>query len=156
MMIPTHKNRLKLLNLWLCLCLLAFVIPNYSLAAKKTYGNVIVSEVSSIYDGDTFTVSIKGWPRVAGERISVRVWGIDTPEMRGKCEEEKLLAREARKHTVAMLREAKTVQLVNLRRDKYFRLLAEVSVDGKDLGYSLIKNNLARPYDGGKKIGWCD
>jgi len=27
--------------------------------------------------------------------------------------------------------------------------LAVVSVDGKDLGYSLIKNNLARPYDGG-------
>jgi len=36
--------------------------------------------------------------------------------------------------------------------------IAEISIsvcchDGKDLGYSLIKNNLACPYDGGKKIG---
>jgi len=123
---------------------------------KKTYGNVIVSEVTSIHDGDTFTASIKDWPPVAGERISVRVWGIDTPEMRGKCEQEKQLARKAKQHTVVMLRAAETIELVNLRRDKYFRLLAEVSVDGEDLGYSLIKNSLARPYDGGKKIGWCD
>lgn len=137
-------------------CLLALAVSDYSLASKKTYGSVIVSEVTSIYDGDTFTASIKDWPRVAGERISVRVWGIDTPEMRGKCEEEKLLARKAKKHTVAMLRAAKTIELVNLRRDKYFRLLAEVSVDGKDLGYSLIKSELARPYDGGKKTSWCD
>jgi len=114
---------MSLVKFCLC-CLLALVVSGYSLAAKKTYGSVIVSEVSSIYDGDTFIVSIKGWPPVAGDRISVRVWGIDTPEMRGKCEEEKLLAREAKKHTVAMLRAAKTIELVNLRRDKYFRLLA--------------------------------
>ena len=154
-MTQSKKKSMGLVKFCLC-CLLAFVVSDYSLASKKTYGSVIVSEVSSIYDGDTFTVSIKDWPSVAGERISVRVWGIDTPEMRGKCEEEKLLARKAKKHTVAMLRAAKTIELVNLRRDKYFRLLAEVSVDGNDLGYSLIKNNLARPYDGGQKIGWCD
>jgi len=55
-----------------------------------------------------------------------------------------------------MLRLADVIKLTNLRRDKYFRLLAEVSIDGEDLGYSLIKNDLARPYDGGKKIGWCE
>jgi len=82
---------MKLVKFSLC-CLLAFILSDYSLAAKKTYGSVTVSEVSSIYDGDTFTVSIKDWPPVAGERISVRVWGIDTPEMRGKCEHEKRLA----------------------------------------------------------------
>ena len=64
--------------------------------------------------------------------------------------------RKAKQHAVSMLRSAETIELVNLRRDKYFRLLAEVSVDGKDLGYSLIENNLARSYDGGKKIDWCD
>lgn len=136
-------------------CLLAFIAADYSLASNKTFGSVIVSEVVSIYDGDTFKVNIREWPSVAGERISVRVWGIDTPEMRGKCEQEKQLARKAKQHTVAMLRAADTIELVNLRRDKYFRLLAEVSVDGKDLGYSLITNNLARPYGGGKKAGWC-
>jgi len=51
------------------------------------------------------------------------------------------------------LRSADVIKLVSLRRDKYFRLLAEVSIDGEDLGYSLIKNDLARPYDGGKKTG---
>ena len=145
----SKRKSLKLIKFWLC-CLLAFIVSDYSLAAKKTYGSVIVSEVSSIYDGDTFTVNIEDWPQVAGDRISVRIWGIDTPEMRGKCEQEKQLARKAKQHTVTMLRGANTIELVNLRRDKYFRLLSEVSVDGKDLGYSLIQNGLARPYDGGK------
>ena len=55
--------------------------------------------------------------------------------MRSKCEQEKQLARKAKKHTVAMLRAAETIERVNLRRDKYFRLLADVSIDREDLGY---------------------
>lgn len=120
------------------------------------YGSVTPSEIRSIYDGDTFKVTISEWPAIIGDKISVRVNGVDTPEMRGKCEREKQLARQAKKHTVAFLRSGGKVELRNIQRGKYFRIVADVYVDGKSLGESLIKNNLAYKYDGGKKQSWCD
>lgn len=124
-------------------------------ASKKTYGDVKVSTVTTIYDGDTFTVTIDDWPALIGKSISVRINGIDTPEMRGKCQREIELAREAKKATVAMIREAKTIELRNLRRDKYFRILADAYADDKSIGEMLIKSGLAVHYSGGKKIDWC-
>ena len=50
----------------------------------SVFGNVRIDEVSSIYDGDTLRVTIRDWPAVAGQRVPVRVYGIDTPEMRDK------------------------------------------------------------------------
>lgn len=134
------------------------LIMMYFLSAQvmaESYGNVIVSEVRSIYDGDTFKVSIAGWPPIIGKSISVRVAGIDTPEMRGSCEREKQLAREAKKHTVAFLRAGRVVELRNIERDKYFRIVADVFVDGRNLTQSLLNAGLGYPYGGGTKRKWC-
>ena len=64
----------------LLICLLSFS------ASAKDYGNVTVSEVTSIYDADTFRVNIKGYPAIVGERVPVRVLGVDAPELRGNRE----------------------------------------------------------------------
>ena len=37
---------------------------------------------------------------------------------------------------------------------KYFRIIADVEVDGQDLGMMLIAENLARPYSGGTRGKW--
>lgn len=124
-------------------------------ADDDNYGNVTITDVTSIYDGDTLRVTIDGWPAVIGHRISVRVKGIDTPELKGKCEQEKAMARQAKQATVAMVRAGRVIELRNLQRDKYFRLLADVYVDGKSLGTTLTRQGLARPYNGAKKSSWC-
>lgn len=124
--------------------------------SSKTYGAVVVSEVTSIYDGDTFRANIKAYPDIIGYRIGVRVNGIDTPEMRGKCEQEKQLARQAKQFTVSQLRKAKKVELRNMKRGKYFRIVADVYVDDKNLAEMLIEQGLAVTYDGGHKAKeWC-
>ena len=124
-------------------------------AKNRSYGNAIVSDIVSIYDGDTFTVNIRDWPAVAGERISVRIAGIDTPELRSRCDSEKSKARAAKQFTVSILRNAKHIELQNLQRDKYFRLLSEVWVDGKNLGQQLLDGGFAVPYSGKTKVDWC-
>jgi len=43
-----------------------------------------------------------------------------------------------------------------MQRDKYFRILANMIIDGISLADSLINNGLARSYDGGKRDGWCE
>ena len=50
----------------------AVIFISFSCYAKD-YGNVTVSEVTSIYDADTFTVNIEGYPPIVGERIPVRL-----------------------------------------------------------------------------------
>ena len=85
--------------------ILIFSLLSFSINAKD-YGNVTVSEVTSIYDADTFTVNIEGYPPIVGERIAVRLLGVDTPEIKGKCESEKIKAREAKQFTVQAIRSA--------------------------------------------------
>ena len=71
---------------------------------KNIYKDITVDEITSIYDADTFRVTIQNYPAVIGERISIRVLGVDAPEMRGKCKQEKELARLAKQFTVKHLR----------------------------------------------------
>jgi endonuclease YncB( thermonuclease family) len=115
------------------------------------YGSVVVDEIVSVFDGDTFRCNIKSLPPIIGENISIRVNGVDTPEIRGKSDREKLLAIEAREFVRQVFQDAKIIILKDIQRPKYFRLLADVFVDGVGLGGLLINKGLAVPYDGGTK-----
>lgn len=109
------------------------------------------------YDGDTLTFNIPNVHPLLGSKISVRVKNIDTAEIRGKLPCEKDSARVARKLVENKLKNSQNIQLLNVERDKYFRILADVIVDGDSIADLLIKNQLAVNYDGGKKKkpNWC-
>ena len=119
------------------------------------FEDIVVKEVTSIYDGDTFRANLQGYPKIVGYRMSIRVLGIDTPEMKGKCKREKELARAAKRFTVSFLRGAKSIELRNVKRGKYFRILADVYGDNTSLADELIKSGFAVKYNGGTKIDWC-
>ncbi len=122
-------------------------------------GTLALSQVvlfHGCYDGDTCTFSFPTLPPIFGDRIPVRLAGIDTPEMHGRCPREASLAREARAFTETFLARAKQIEITDLRRDKYFRLDARVKADGQDLSIALLKAGLAELYDGGTKTArWC-
>ena len=128
---------------------------SFSAQAKPQYGTVTVSKVISVYDGDTFRVNIDSLPPIIGKNIAIRVNGVDTPELRGKCQYEKNLALEARDFVRSRLTNAKEIKLTNLQRGKYFRVVANVLVDGVSLERELLDNELAYEYYGGKKLNWC-
>lgn len=116
------------------------------------------------YDGDTISVNIpdlKGMDRgkkfsLFWDEIDVRLGGIDTPEIRGKCENEKALAQRAKDFVNRTLSGARVVTLDNIQKDKYFRILAEIYADGVPLAQMLMDEGLAVPYDGGTKANpWC-
>jgi micrococcal nuclease len=134
--------------------LFIFCLFSVALCADHTYGSATVDSVLSVYDGDTFFALIKSWPPVAGERIGVRVYGIDTPEMKDHSPTVRALAYRAKALAVTILTKANRVELRDIRRDKYFRLLAVVYCDSVSLADTLINSGLARPYDGGKKKQW--
>ena len=137
------------------LVLVVLMVFGFSAAAEeKSYGTISCSEIVSVYDGDTFTVNIDGWPDIIGKRVGVRIFGIDTPEMTDDRPEMRKLARDAKMFAYKRLSKAKKIELMNIMRDKYFRIVADVYVDGVRLGDELIKMGLAKKYDGGTKEGW--
>ena len=136
----------------ICASLITLSLP---VQAKPQYGTVTVSKVISVYDGDTFRVDIDSLPPIVGKNIPIRVNGVDTPEIRGKCEYEKNLALKARDFVRVKLANAKEIKLTNLQRGKYFRVVANVLVDGVSLEQELLDNKLAYEYSGGKKLSWC-
>jgi micrococcal nuclease len=123
--------------------------------AAPQYGTVTVSKVISVYDGDTFRVNIASLPPIVGKNIAIRVNGVDTPEIQGKCRYEKNLALKARDFVRDKLANAKEIKLTNLQRGKYFRVVANVLVDSVSLEQELLDNKLAYEYSGGKKLSWC-
>jgi len=131
------------------------ILISFNSQAKPQYGTVTVSKVISVYDGDTFRVDIASLPPIVGKNIAIRVSGVDTPEIRGKCQYEKNLALEARDFVRGKLANAKEIKLTNLQRGKYFRMVANVLVDGVSLEQELLDNELAYEYSGGKKLSWC-
>lgn len=108
------------------------------------------------YDGDTCYVVAKTLPESL-RNMSIRILGIDTPEIRADCPEEKELALQGRVFANDMFRNANNIEFHNLKWDKYGgRILADVYIDGVSYKDEIIEAGLAREYYGGKKIGWCD
>ena len=114
-----------------------------------------MSRVIRVIDGDTFVVDIDEFPDLIGKDISVRVNGIDTPELRGKCGREKDLAVKAKERVDALLKTADTIVLENLSRGSFFRIVADVIIDGVDLGELILNEGLATPYRSGSESPWC-
>lgn len=110
------------------------------------YGKVI-----KVYDGDTITIAAR-LPNTDGPvyRFSVRLNGIDTPEIRGKSDAEKELAyfvRDALSEKIM----GKIVELRNVANEKYGRILADVYLGEEHINGWLVDENFAVYYDGGKK-----
>jgi endonuclease YncB( thermonuclease family) len=107
--------------------------------------------VIKVYDGDTITIASKMPYRNSPiYRFSVRLTGIDCPEIKGKTLTEKELAINAR-DALANKVMGKLVTLQNVSLEKYGRLLADVYCDGVNMNNWMLDNKLAIPYDGGKK-----
>lgn len=110
--------------------------------------------VLAVTDGDTFRARVEVWPSV-DVVTAVRIRGIDTPELRGKCASERERAIAARERTRALLGSG-DVHLFHVEHDKYAgRVDADVKAGGVDVAAKLISEGLARPYTGGTRAGWC-
>lgn len=110
-------------------------------------------QVIKVYDADTITIASK-LPYDASPlyRLSVRLTGIDTPEIKGKgvTEDEKQAAVEARDF-VSNLVLHKHVRLENIESEKYGRILADVFIGDIHLNELLVQERYAVRYDGGTK-----
>ena len=132
------------------------ILPANAASTTNIVTGPVLALPTEVYDGDTFTFDALVWPGMFAHS-SVRVLGVDTPEMRGKCPDEIAKAHQAKAFVENALKMADKVELKNIQTDKYGgRVEADVFIDGENLADILIRDNLGRPYHGEKRAGWCN
>jgi endonuclease YncB( thermonuclease family) len=111
--------------------------------------------VLRVIDGDTFEARVRVWPGM-DVTTKVRLRGIDAPEMRARCDEERAKALAARETLAEMLDEG-SVAITGVRQDKYGgRVDAAVSTAGtSDVADALLARGLVRAYAGRRRQSWC-
>jgi len=136
------------------IALILTLIPLSTWADPSIIGPVS-AKVIKVYDGDTFTVEAYPWPGITAN-ASVRVDGVDTPEIRGKCASEKQKAIEAREFVKDLIL-GEVVFLEHVKHGKYAgRVVADVKLNsGEKLAEKIINQGLGREYHGGAREGWC-
>ena len=123
---------------------------------QKLKSVAVLAILDHVYDGDTIYCNVKEWPPILGKNIGVRLNGIDTPEMHDKRPHIKFLANEAKAELLKNLGTSKFVELRNIQRGKYFRIIADVYVGGMNMSDVLLDAHLAKEYDGDTKTQWVE
>jgi len=144
--------------------LTTFAIVALALAATCTYAKepVMVEydyEITRVIDGDTVAFRADFLPDPIKKELSIRVYGVDTPEKswRAECDQEAIWGAEASKFTTNMIASAHTIKVAIYKWDKYGgRVLGDIIIDGISLRQLLLGNGFAREYYGDKKESWCN
>jgi hypothetical protein len=108
-------------------------------------------------DGDTVEIQVDFLPSELGNKLHIRIWGVDTPEkgFRAHSEHEKELGLKASEFTKNAIANAKEIKVSLIMWDKFGgRVLGDLIIDGKSLRQLLLDNGYAREYYGDKKQSW--
>lgn len=108
---------------------------------------IIVESESDIYDGDTLRVNIDLGFGCWLKNQSVRLYGIDTPEIRGDERTEGLIARDWLRHKIKEVDGQLSMRTYKDSQGKYGRWLAELFIDDVNINQELLRLGLAVPYD---------
>lgn len=139
------------------LTMLLTVLATVALAKTPT-GVIYDFAITRVIDGDTVAFAAPFLPAPLKQELSIRVYGVDTPEKgwRAGCPSEAAKGDAATHFTKDQLNSATKLQVVIMDWDKYGgRVLGDILIDGKSLRKLLIDNGFAREYYGDKKQSWC-
>ena len=110
-----------------------------------------ITKVLRVYDGDTIYVNLSCNEPIFCKNIGIRLKGIDTPEIRTRNKREKKLGYAAKAYLEGIVSEAAYFELRDVSRGKYFRVIADVLVNGTSLSEEMISSGYAKNYHGGSK-----
>lgn len=134
------------------------MLPCLAFAQQQKAGVTYDVILTRVIDGDTVAFQANWLPDPLKKELSIRVFGVDTPEkgFRAKCPAEDQRGQAATQFTKDTINKAQKRQIVIMDWDKYGgRVLGDVLLDGQSLRMMLISNGFAREYYGEAKTTWC-
>jgi len=134
-------------------------ISTVAVAQKQKPMNIYDFPITRVIDGDTVAFQAPFLPPPLKQELSIRVFGVDTPEKghRAQCPQEDQRGQAATAFTKNAITKAQKRQVAIADWDKYGgRVLGDVLLDGQSLRMMLIQNGFAREYYGEAKTSWCN
>ena len=134
-------------------------ISTVAFAQKQKPMNVYDFPITRVIDGDTVAFQATFLPPPLKQELSIRVFGVDTPEKghRAMCPQEDQRGQAASAFTKNAITKAQKRQVAIADWDKYGgRVLGDIILDGQSLRTMLIQNGFAREYYGEAKTSWCN
>jgi micrococcal nuclease len=128
-------------------------------AQKQPQGVTHDTTIIRVSDGDTIVIAAPYLPQPLKPQLSVRIYGVDTPEKGGRagCPQEAAAAEKASAWTKELVKNGRHIQVTLYGWDKFGgRVLGDILVDGISVRQGLIAAGLAREYYGDKKKSWCE
>ncbi len=125
--------------------LINYIVPDFDFIEKYTYHYNV--KVLDVYDGDTIRVEIDFgfgmiWRGNTGKGVSIRLYGIDTPEIRGEERPDGLIARDKLREEI--LGKNIVLKTIKDKTGKYGRYLGIIiKEDGTNINEWLISEGLA-------------
>jgi endonuclease YncB( thermonuclease family) len=134
-------------------------ISTVAFAQKQKPMNIYDFPITRVIDGDTVAFQATFLPPPLKQELSIRVFGVDTPEKghRAMCPSEAQRGEAATAFTKNAITKAQKRQVAIIDWDKYGgRVLGDILLDGQSLRMMLIQNGFAREYYGEAKTSWCN
>ena len=100
--------------------------------------------VTKVYDGDTITVDFDLGFGILIRKQKIRLYGINTPEVRGPEKPEGIISRDALRERI--LGKVVTIKTFRDKKGKYGRWLGEVFVEEQNINQWLISEGYAKEY----------
>ena len=133
----------------------AYALARSACAADNEWRSVagpVSARIVRIIDGDTVVVDAHPWPGHA-VRVSVRLRGIDAPEIHSRCPAVREAGQRAREALATLLGGEDRVDLHDISGGKYYgRVLAAISNRNGELAPILLARGFVRPYSGGARV----
>lgn len=104
---------------------------------------VYKADIIAVYDGDTCTAIVDLGMRVSVE-ITIRLYGINTPELRGAQKLDGIKARDYLRSLILM--KSVIIKTYKDKTEKYGRWLAEIFIDGVNINEKLVQEGYAVRY----------
>ena len=142
----------------LLLMALVSLLPTLAVAQKQKEGVTYDAVITRVIDGDTVAFQAPFLPEPLKKELSIRVYGVDTPEkgFRAKCPSEDQRGQAATEFTKNTIKASTKRQVIIMDWDKYGgRVLGDVLLDGQSLRMMLINKGFAKEYYGEAKTSWC-
>ena len=127
-----------------------------SLLATSATADSMILPYKGVYDGDTIYTELCGLPQTL-KKVSIRLTGIDTPEIKTSCISEKVLGLAAKKYLETLLSGQTELLVKDVEWDKFGgRIDGDILLpNGKSVSALMIAAGHAQAYTGGVRASWC-
>jgi len=117
-------------------------------------GDPTVSKIIEVIHGDTFIVNIAEPHELAGSNIKLIIRDANTPDATKSCAKQMEIGIKVKDIVTQKLADASSIKIKNFRKTSK-AIIAQVIVDGKDLGTELIEKGYASDEYGHWKAYFC-